>query len=128
MKTILFILIALVGITACIPGLLLLFRPDGSMLQLQTGMLKTTPFNDFRIPGFLLAVLVGGTNLWAVASNIKRRANRYNAAMAGGAVTILFVIAEMLLITQTSWLQFLYLGIGILIVLTAYQLKHKWAV
>jgi hypothetical protein len=128
MKTLLFILVALVGITATVSGLLLISKPDGSMLQLQTGILRTTAFNNFLIPGLLLFVFVGGINLWALTCNIKRSANRYNAAIAGGVVTIIFVITEMFLIIESSWLQFLFLGIGLLTILTAYQLKHKWAV
>jgi len=37
-------------------------------------------------------------------------------------------LVQLLLIQAAHWLHFIYLGIGLLIILIAYQLKGKWAV
>jgi hypothetical protein len=126
MKTILFILICLTGLTATISGLLLISKPGGEILGLSLSLLEQTPFKDFLIPGIILSVLVGGINLFAVFYNIQRNANRYNWAIAGGVMITGWIIIQMLLIQTANWLHFLYLGMGVFIILLAFQLKGKW--
>lgn len=129
MKTLLFILVSFVAVTATISGLIIISNPNnGGIINLSANLLKETPFKNFFIPGLVLTVIVGGINLLAVFYNIQRHANRYNWAMAGGAMLSVWVIVQMILIRSFSWLQFLYLGVGLLTILTAYQLKGKWAV
>jgi hypothetical protein len=128
MKTILFILISFIAFTATISGLLMISYPDGEIMGLSLNLLKETPFNNFLVPGILLTVLVGGVNLLAVFYNMQRHANRYNWAIAGAIMISGWIVVQMILIQAAHWLHFLYLGIGILIILLAYQLKGKWAV
>ncbi len=47
------------GLTALVGGLLLVIRPDGSLLMADPSVLAATPFSDWLIPGILLATLVG---------------------------------------------------------------------
>lgn len=128
MKTLLFILLSFIGITAFLSGLVMISNPDGSLMGLPLSWLEGTPFKDFRIPGMILAVVVGGVNLAAVFFNLKRQANRYNWATAGGIIISGWIIIQMILIGAVHWLHLFYLAIGILIVLLAWQLKGKWAV
>ena len=48
------------GVLAVAGGVLLVAAPDGSLLQLDAAMLGGSPFGDWRLPGILLADLVGG--------------------------------------------------------------------
>jgi hypothetical protein len=128
MKTILFILISFIAITATISGLLMISNPNGEIMNLSLNLLYQTPFKNFILPGILLTVLVGGVNLLAVFFNIQRNVNRYNWAIAGGVMISGWIIVQMILIQTVHWLHFLYLCIGIFIILLAYQLKGKWAV
>lgn len=128
MKTVLFILISFIALTTIVSGLLMISYPDGAIMNLSPGLLKGTPFKDFRLPGILLAVLVGGVNLLAVFYNMQRHANRYNWAMAGGFMISGWIVVQMILIQTVYWLHFVYLAAGLLIILLAYQLKGKWAV
>jgi hypothetical protein len=41
-------------------GLLFTARPDGALLQAPLTALASSPFRDWRLPGLLLATLVGG--------------------------------------------------------------------
>ncbi len=127
MKILLFILVSFVALTAAISGLIIISNPDGVIMGLNPGVLHTTPFKNFLIPGIALTA-VGIINTVAVFLNIQRHVNRYNWAMAGGVVLCGWIFVQIILIRQISWLQFLYLGIGLLTILTAYQLKGKWAV
>jgi hypothetical protein len=128
MKTILFVLISFIAVTAVLSGLMMISNPRGEILNLPLGLLENTPFNNFRLPGILLTTIVGGVNLLAVFYNIQRHPGRYNWAMAGGIIISLWILIQLLLIQAAHWLHFIYLGIGLLIVLIAYQLKGKWAV
>ncbi|MBL0181953.1 MAG: hypothetical protein IPP96_06510 [Chitinophagaceae bacterium] len=125
MRTLLFILVCFVAITSLVSGILIITHPDGSVMQMSVDLLKTSPFKNFLVPGIVLTVLVGGTNLLAAFFNMKRSANRYNWALAGGVMISGWTVVQMILINTIFWLQFVYLGIGIVIMLIAYQLKGK---
>jgi hypothetical protein len=128
MKTLLFILISFTAITAIISGLLMITNPNGEVMNLSLNLLHQTPFKDFMLPGIILTVFVGGVNLLAVFNNIQRNVNRYNWSIAGGVMVSVWIVVQMILIETVHWLHFLYLGIGVFIILLAYQLKGKWAV
>ena len=128
MKSILFILVTFIAITSTLSGLLMISNPDGGLMNLTLSLLDGTPFKNFMVPGILLTGIVGGVNLVAVFFNMQRHSNRYNWAIAGGMVISGWIIIQMLLIHAARWLHFIYLGIGLLIILIAYQLKGKWAV
>ncbi|MBL7745279.1 MAG: hypothetical protein JNN00_17525 [Chitinophagaceae bacterium] len=128
MRSLLFILVAFIGATATVSGLLMIAEPGGRILNLPLSLLDTTPFTDFLIPGILLTLLVGVINLLAVFFNLQRHPSRYNWAMVGGIMITGWIIVQMILIQAAHWLHFIYLGIGILIILIAWQLKGKWAV
>jgi hypothetical protein len=128
MKSLLFILVAFIAATSTLSGLLMISNPDGSIMNLPLSLLNRTPFKNFLIPGILLTILVGSVNLLAVFYNMQRDPKRYKWATAGGVMITGWIIVQILLIQSAHWLHFLYLGIGILIILIAYQLKGKWAV
>jgi hypothetical protein len=128
MKTILFILVSFIAVTATLSGLLMISDPEGGILNLPLSLLDNTPFKNFRMPGILLTILVGGVNLVAIFFNLQRHPGRYNWAMAGGFMISGWILVQLLLIQAAHWLHFIYLGIGLLIILIAYQLKGKWAV
>jgi hypothetical protein len=50
----------LTGAAGVAGGALLMAAPDGSLLRADPRVLAGTPFADWRVPGVLLAVLVGG--------------------------------------------------------------------
>ena len=128
MRSLLFILVSFIAVTSTLSGLLMISNPDGGVLNLPLSLLDGTPFNDFLIPGILLTAVVGFVNLLAVFFNLQRHPNRYNWAIAGGMMISGWIITQMILIQTIHWLHFIYLGVGMLIILISYQLKGKWAV
>ena len=128
MKSLLFILLSFLALTAILSGLFMISKPNGEIINLPLNLLDETPFKDFLIPGILLTTVVGGVNLIAAVFNFQRHNKRYNWAIAGGSVISGWILVQMILMDTAHWLHFLYLGIGILIILLAYQLKGKWAV
>jgi hypothetical protein len=127
MKTILNIIHAFVGLTATISGIVLMIQPGGRLFQLDTALLDGSPFNNFLIPGIILAVAVGGTNLLALGQNILNRPNSSNRSILAGVITCGWIICQVYIHT-VSWLQIIYVVLGILSILIAYQLKGKWLV
>lgn len=125
MRTLLFILVCFVAITSIASGALMISDPGGTVMQLSPSLLEGTPFSDFRVPGIILAALVGGVNLLAAFFNMKRSPRRYHWAMAGGILVSGWIVVQVSLIDTAHWLHFIYLGVGIIIVLTAYQLMGK---
>lgn len=84
-----------------------------------TEWLKDTPFKDFLIPGFLLAVIVGGSS--AVAAFATVRGSDVGAAVSAlaGALLVGWIIGEVLILNQPGWTktEAFYLLIGILMIL-----------
>jgi hypothetical protein len=64
----------------------------------------------------------------AVIRNMQTHPLRYNWSIAGAVILMGWVVVQMLLIAELHWLQFLYLGIGLMMLLLSWQLKGKWAV
>ena len=127
MRLLLFLLISFVGLTATICGMLLIADPDGSVFQLSHSMLQGTFFKNFLIPGIILTI-VGSINMAAVFSNMQGSKNRYNWSLAGGILICVWIILQIIMIQTFYWLQFVYLGTGILVILLSFQLKGKWIV
>jgi len=128
MKTLLFILLCFIAITATVSGILMISQPDGSILNLKPELLSGSPFSNYLVPGILLACIVGAVNLVAAFLNMMRHRHRYNAAIAGGAVIITWILVQVMMIGTIHWLHILYFSAGALVILGAYQLKGRWAV
>jgi hypothetical protein len=128
MKLFLFFLILFVAVTATVSGALLAIYPDGSLFHVSTVILKTTPFSNFLVPGLILCLVVGGSNILALILHLKAHPLRSSWTITGGIMVVGWVVVQMLLIGAVHWLQFVYLGIGIMILLLNWQLKGKWAV
>lgn len=125
MKTLLDILLFFVAVTALASGIIIILYPDGSMMQMSTDLLKTSPFKTFLVPGIVLTVLVGGSSALAFVLNVRKYVRRYEWAIVAGLMTCGWVLVQMILINTLFWLQFVYLGIGIALMLIAYQLKGR---
>jgi hypothetical protein len=105
-------------------GLLLASAPDGSLLHADRHVLAGSPFADWRVPGVLLAVLVGGGFL--VAGRWQWRGYRHanELSMLAGAGLIGFEAAEL------AWIGFQPLEaafalVGVITVGLAWRGKHQ---
>jgi hypothetical protein len=109
------------GIMALTGGVLLAVRPDGSLLQADMSALAGSPFFDYRMPGVLLAVLVGGgyvgTGVWQALGRPFAR----ELSLLAGAGIILFEGAELV------WLGFqpleaVFAAVGVAVLALAWGL------
>lgn len=88
----------LIGTAAVTAGALMLIRPDGSLLDADPTVLTATPFEDWTVPGVLLAVLVGGGFLVACAVEWSGAPVASAASVAAGSGLIAFEIVQLALI------------------------------
>src|SRR3954463_12407147 len=83
------------GATGLTGGLLLAFRPDGSLLRAQLSALSNGPFTDWRLSGLLLSSFVGVGFLGVAWWQWWRRPFARELSMAAGAGLVLFEAAEL---------------------------------
>ena len=124
MKIILFILLAFVAFTACICGVIMIGDPQGHILNIPLFLLKTTPFKDFFIPGCIL-LATGIVNTIAAYGVLLRNRYLFISSFLAGIVICGWIIVQMIMIQFLFGLQFLYLGIGIVIMTLSFFLTRK---
>ncbi len=127
----LIVLQLLLGIGATISGVMLILKPDGSLLQLPLDLLLGSPFSDYLIPGILLFVFIGLFPLFTAFSLLKRpqwkKLNAINpfkefhwawvASIAAGIILLIWVLTETALVGYVSFLQPVMGGWGLLLIL-----------
>src|ERR1700761_3790747 len=91
------------GVTGLAGGVLLAIGPDGSLLRADRSVLAGTPFSDWRLPGVLLATLVGGgfvlTGWWTWRNHRYAR----ELSLFGGTGLIAFETAELAWVGFSPW-------------------------
>jgi hypothetical protein len=125
MKNILLILVCFVALSTLFVGILLMSVPDGSILRLPISFLHSTVFDDFRLPGFLLFLFVGCTNLIAAFYLFINMSKRYNWSLFGGIITILWVVLQWMIIENTMLTDMIYFLVAFGIILISLQLKGR---
>jgi hypothetical protein len=88
------------GLSAIGGGAAFMWRPDGSLMHLPLSLLRDTPFDDFFVPGLLLAGVVGAINAAAGVLVLRGHPNANRASFFGGLVLTTWVLAEVLLLRK----------------------------
>jgi hypothetical protein len=125
MKTTLIILSSIVGVLATIIGFMMMAVPDGNMINVNVSILKTTSFKDFRLPGVILFLTVGLSNLLAVFYLFVNHKSKFNWSIIGGVLLIIWIVTQFILIETSRWIDVIAITIGALIVFVSMQLKGK---
>jgi hypothetical protein len=125
MKTTLIILSSIVGVLATIIGFMMMAVPDGNMINVNVSILKNTSFKDFRVPGVVLFLTVGLSNLLAVFYLFVNHKSKFNWSIIGGVLLITWIVTQFMLIDTSRWVDVITITIGALIVFISMQLKGK---
>ena len=88
-------------------------------------ILKTTSFHDFRIPGLILFLTVGISNLIAFFYLFINHKSKFIWSISGGILLIIWIVAQFILIETSRWIDVIIITIGALIVFISMQLKGK---
>ena len=83
------------GVTALAGGVMLVARPDGSLLRAKLSVLAGSPFANWRMPGILLAGVVGGGFLLTAEWQRRRLPHARELSIFAGVGLIVFEVAEL---------------------------------
>jgi hypothetical protein len=125
----LIVLQVLLGLGALAGGGAFILAPDGHLIQMPLSNLKDSPFRDFLIPGVLLFTFVGIFPLGVAYSLWRLPARRWPDALnpfkdlhwswagslAAGAIIIIWITVQVLLIRAVAFLHILYWAWGVLL-------------
>jgi hypothetical protein len=125
MRPLLVILVAFVGITSTLIGMLLVAYPILTAYEFSLNIFQPAFSKNFLLPGAMF-IITGITNLSALFSGAHRNKTQYNWALAAGLSTILWVVLHSVQLQSIPWLYLIYLIFGYIIVLLSWQLKGKW--
>lgn len=125
MRNILLILLGFTAVTAVVSGILMVTEPSGSLFKMDTALLKHSPFDDFLVPGLVLAVIVGGMNAVAFIVVITNKSYHVLLCILAALMTGGWILIQMIMIRTIDGLQFFYLLVAILILLITYNIRHK---
>jgi hypothetical protein len=116
---------ALIGLTVFV-GLNAIGGGVGLILTNGLGMpladLQGTPFSSYVIPGYILAIAVGGSNLLAAWALLTRHAYAAQMAFAAGAVLTGWVTVQIAMLGLVSFLQVAMFALGVVTV--AFALRY----
>jgi len=113
MKKILLITETVTGLSALICGGLLVTWPDGSAIGLPLFLLKTSPFDNFFIPGLILALVIGGSQLIALLAGLSNLTSAGRRTLIAGILLMGWIIVQVIMIRGVSWLHLVFAGIGL---------------
>jgi hypothetical protein len=118
------VLEALIALSAIGGGIVLLAGTyqDGVLIeaggrgQFPLEWLHNTPFSDYTIPVLILAIGVGGSSLLAAVTIFTGREIGLLASVSEGLILAGYIVVEVVMLKQgVSWIEGLYLGLGLLI-------------
>ena len=133
LATALIVLLVFLGVSGLVGGIAFIAAPDGSILHAPQAWLDQIPFSDFLIPGVLLFIVVGvlpllvaAALLWQPAwpglqrvAPFRQQYWGWTASGLAGFGIIIFEVVEAAYIGMGSFLQYLYLFVGVAIVVLA---------
>jgi hypothetical protein len=74
--------------------------------------LTNSPFSSYMVPGLILGVVVGGTQLAAATALLGRRRSALLLSAIAGFGMLIWIFVELAIIRQYSWLQTAYFIVG----------------
>ncbi|MEO7909594.1 MAG: hypothetical protein ABIV47_08090 [Roseiflexaceae bacterium] len=127
--------LAFLGVSAGFGGILLVLNPGGTWLHMPLSILQFSPFHDFLVPGLILGIVFGVGSFativalwlhpaWSFGTTLTRVTGEHwswSAAVTVGLGQVIWIVTQMLIVHGTDWLQFVYGGLGLLIILLTFQ-------
>jgi len=113
------VLLVVLGLGALAGGVALVARPDGGVMYFDPTILAGSPFANFLGPGFILGGLFGVGSLLVAAAGLRRARLAPFAAFAIGCGQMIWILVELAIIKEFSFLHPTMFGIGLLISMAA---------
>ena len=112
-------ILLLLGLGALAGGIALVAKPDGSVMQFDVKLLAGSPFSDFVVPGLILGGLFGIGSFVTAGLGVARFRIAPFLAFAIGCGQMIWIVVELAIIRELSFLHPVCFGIGLVIALTA---------
>ena len=126
------VLLLFQAIGALYGGFSLMIEPDGSIMQMPLSWLQPSPFDDYFIPGLILAVVLGLFPVFIVYGLLfmpkwnfrhlnvyPRRHWSLTFALYLGIMLVCWINVQLLMVQQYFWLQPVMALTGLLIIVTS---------
>jgi hypothetical protein len=111
--------LVLLGLGALAGGIALVAKPDGSVMHFDVGILAGSPFSDFVVPGLILGGLFGIGSFLVAGLGVARVRLAPFLAFAIGCGQMIWIVVQLAIIKEVSFLHPTFFGVGLLIALTA---------
>ena len=122
MRVLLILLQAFLAISAMPAGLMLMWAPDGHLIQLPLAVLTNAPFKDFFWPGAVLFTVLGLGHAVGLVLTWRRAPLAARAALVLGAGTVIWIVVQVIMTEPLFWIQGLIGGLGLVEVLAAVRM------
>jgi len=114
------IVLVVFGALSALIGAVLAIAANGAGVPLES--LKNSPFTSYFIPGLILGVVVGGTQLAAAIALLAKRDLALLLSAVAGFGMLIWIFVEVAMIQQFSWLQGAYFILGSLELILVFAL------
>lgn len=121
----LIIIMALQGLSGLLGGISLIIDPSGEMIELPSGWLAGSMFQDYLIPGIILLTVLGIFPMLTLIGLINGTKRSLIYARLVGYALVIWIAVEIFIIGYKPEppLQMIYGILGIIIILLAYSSK-----
>jgi hypothetical protein len=120
----LLVALALFGALSAFVGAVLAVAANGAGVPLK--YLANSPFPSYAVPGFILGVVVGGTQFAAAIALLRRQRIALLLSAIAGFGMLIWIFVELAIIRQYSWLQSAYFALGALELILVLTLLGIW--
>ena len=114
----------ILGVGALAGGIALASKPDGSVMQFDLSLLAGSPFADYFVPGLILGGLFGVGSLAAAVLGLRHQSIAPFLAFAIGCAQMIWIVVELAIIHEFSFLHPTMFGIGAVIAVAS--LRWGW--
>jgi hypothetical protein len=104
------IVLVVFGALSALVGAVLAIAANSAGVPLD--YLKNSPFSSYFVPGLILGVVVGGTQLAAAIALLAKRGIALLLSAVAGFGMLIWIFVELAMIHQFSWLQAAYFILG----------------
>ena len=94
-----------IGVPAAIWGVALVVDPSGDSVGLPTAALEHASFSTFLIPGLVLALVVGGSQLSAAAAHLRRRTVAPLLSGVAGVLVLGWLVVQIAMLREFGVMQ-----------------------
>ncbi len=111
--------LVVLGLGALAGGIALVAKPDGSVMHFDVALLAGSPFADYVVPGLILGGLFGIGSFVVAGLGVSRRRIAPFLAFVIGCGQMIWIVVELAIIRELSFLHPTFFGVGLVIAATA---------